>query len=105
MGVWDQEMTGGISSMKIGSFLLGNSLEKTTDALDCVAHDVEGGGDGEEDMIAAQVVTDGLWTERHVVDTGSELESSLSVVIDLISSSSLTGLIFTFGAVIVVMTS
>lgn len=99
--------------MKIGSFLLGNNLEKTTDALDCVAHDVEGGeeedvvfiDDGLEHVSGALEVIAGLWTERHVVTTGSGFESSVSGVIDLISSSALTGFILTLGAVIVVITS
>lgn len=65
-----QEMAVGISSRKRGSFLLMKSLEKTTDAVDCVAHDVDGqeadeaeGRTGAGGGLGAAAAAEAMWTE------------------------------------------
>lgn len=118
---WDtqedrQEMAVGISSRKRGSFLLMYNLENTTDAVDCVAQDVDGQealaaviaevGDGMDgtavvvammEFVVVVTTTGELWTETC---DDAVVVSSGAGVIDLISSSAVRGFILTIGAAI-----
>lgn len=93
-----------MSSRKWGSFLLMNNLEKTTEAVDCVAHDVDGHDEGDGAAGRTEAVDDDVeGTQDTMGWTGVVVMLAMSSgagAIDLMSSSAVTGVNLTLGAAI-----